>query len=158
VLSEVGLAAAVTWIGKEMKRVHGLDVHEASDVEILADAGGVALLLFQAVRELLFNIVKHAGVKSAAVRITRPGGHQVRIEVADQGAGFDPGASGRKEGSPTGLGLFGIQERIAHMGGQVEVNSAPGQGTRVILQMEIRPPAADATGNTPVGKIAEAGG
>jgi signal transduction histidine kinase len=122
-----------------MKRTHGLDVHVTSDGEIPVDAHGVVLLLFQAVRELLFNVVKHAGVKAAQVRISRPAYTRVRIEIADEGAGFAPGASDGKKDSATGLGLFGIQERIALMGGRMDVDSAPGQGTRIILHAEIRP-------------------
>jgi two-component system, chemotaxis family, CheB/CheR fusion protein len=158
VLSDVGLAAAVTWLAEDMKRIHGLDVRVAADVEIPADTGGVAVMLFQAVRELLFNVVKHAKAKSAAVRISRLADHQVRIEVADEGAGFDHGGPRREKGPATGLGLFGIQERIAQMGGRVEVDSAPGRGTRVILQAEVRPPVSEATKETPGGNSAEAGG
>jgi chemotaxis methyl-accepting protein methylase/signal transduction histidine kinase len=144
VLSGVGLVAAVKWLAEEMKRIHGLEVDVNADAEIAADTEGVALALFQTVRELLFNVVKHAGAKSATVRITRPAENHVRIEVADAGAGFDPAAIDQGSGSSTGLGLFGIQERISHLGGRISVESAPGHGTRVTLQAEVRPPAADA--------------
>ena len=140
VLSDLGLAAAVKWLGEEMKRVHGLEVQVTAEDEIPTSADGIVLLLFQAVRELLFNIVKHAGVKSAAVRVSRLADHHVEIEVTDEGAGFDHCAIASDKASATGLGLFGIQERIAHMGGRVEVESAPGRGTRVTLHAEIRPP------------------
>jgi signal transduction histidine kinase len=144
VLSGVGLVAAVRWVGEEMKRIHGLEVGVTADAEIPADAEGVALTLFQIVRELLFNVVKHAGVKSATVRITRPAENHVRIEVADEGAGFDPGAVDQGTGSATGLGLFAIQERISHLGGRISVESAPGRGTRVTLQAEVRPSITEA--------------
>jgi signal transduction histidine kinase len=101
--------------------------------------GGVVLLLFQAVRELLFNVVKHAGTKSAEVRISKPADNHVRIEVADEGAGFDLAASSRTDESATGMGLFGLQERVAHMGGRMDVESAPGRGTRIILLVEVKP-------------------
>jgi PAS domain S-box-containing protein len=142
-LSESGLVAAVKWLAEEMKRVHGLTVRVIAGSEVPADAEGVAVLMFQAVRELLFNIVKHAKVKSATVQVSPLTGNQVQVDVVDKGKGF-AAASGRKQDVPTGLGLFGIQERIAHMGGRMEVHSAPGQGTRVTLLAEIRPPEATA--------------
>jgi PAS domain S-box-containing protein len=149
-LTEYGLATAMHWLGEEMKRLHDLAVHVTADSEVPADAEGVAVLLFQAVRELLFNVVKHAGVKSATVQIHRLTGNQVQIVVADEGAGFDLGAAPRTTDSPTGLGLFGIQERISHMGGRMQVESAPGRGTRVTLVAEIRPPET-AAGKPPSG-------
>ncbi len=155
-LSEVGLVAAVGRLGTEMKRIHGLDVRVMSEGEIPANTDGVVPLLFQAVRELLFNVVKHAGVKSAQVRISRPTDTRVQIEVADEGAGFDAMASGRQKSSATGLGLFGIQERIAHMGGRVDVDSAPGRGTRVTLQAEIRTSVKGDAHQAPGGDSAEA--
>jgi PAS domain S-box-containing protein len=139
-LAEVGMAAAVRRLGEEMKRIHGLTVTVAADSEIPADADGAILLLFQAVRELLFNIVKHAGVKLATVRISRQADNKVQVEVEDNGTGFDTAASDPKKGPATGLGLFGIRERIAYLGGHMDVASAPGRGTRVTLVMGFRGP------------------
>jgi PAS domain S-box-containing protein len=139
VLSEVGLSAAIKWLGDEMKRIHGLEVRVTGDTEIPADAGGVALLLFHAVRELLFNVVKHAGVKSAKVQIGRPDNRHVQIEVTDDGVGFVAVAPGLAKDSASGMGLFGVQERIAHMGGRMDIESSPGKGTRARLFAEIKP-------------------
>jgi hypothetical protein len=77
------------------------------------------------------------------------------IHLADEGVGIDLGAADRRKGSPTGLGLFGIHERIAHLGGRMAVESAPGQGTRVILLAEVRPPAAGAAEQSPGENSAE---
>lgn len=139
-LSDHGLAAALRWSGTETKRIHGLAVRVIADQEIPADDQGVAVLLFQAVRELLLNIVKHAQTKSATVRLRHLAGNQVQIEVVDKGAGFDPDAPRPKKEPTKGLGLFSIQERLAYIGGRMEVHSAPGKGTRVILVADISSP------------------
>jgi len=136
-LSDSGLVAAMKWLAEEMKRMHGLIVHVTAGNEIPPDTEGVVILLFHAVRELLFNIVKHAGVEAATVDVRRLTGDQVQITVADEGAGFDPDAALLRKDSSTGLGLFGIRERIAHLGGRMEMESAPGRGTRVTLVAEI---------------------
>lgn len=139
-LSDHGLAAALKWLGTETKRIHGLSVRVTADREIPADDQGVAVLLFQAVRELLLNIVKHARAKSATVRLRHLAGDQVQIEVADKGVGFDPDIPRPKKEPAKGLGLFSIQERLAYIGGRMEIHSAPGRGSRVTLVADIKPP------------------
>ncbi len=139
-LSEIGLSAALSALAKRMQNIYGLDVRVTADGEIPADAEGVCLLLCQAVRELLFNVVKHSGVKCAAVQIGRSGEKQVTIKVSDEGIGFDSVALNRVDHASTGLGLFGIQERIMHIGGQMEIESAPGRGTCVTLRARVPSP------------------
>jgi CheY-like chemotaxis protein len=93
------------------------------------------LMCFQAVRELLLNTVKHAGVTSAQITMTYNKGQSLRIAVSDAGKGFDPSqVAGATSGS---FGLFSIRERFALLGGHLEVESAPGQGTRAILTVPV---------------------
>jgi signal transduction histidine kinase len=98
----------------------------------LTDAD-TALLIFEAVRELLFNVVKHAATKRARVELgagPRPG--VLRVTVSDEGRGFGS-ATGGRHGS--GFGLLSIRERLGYLGGALEVESSPGRGTRVILDV-----------------------
>jgi signal transduction histidine kinase len=139
-LSEIGLSTSLSALAKRMQTIHGLDVRVTADGEIPADEDGVCLLLYQAVSELLFNVVKHSGVKCAAVQVSHSGEKQVMIKVSDEGVGFDSVALNRVENAPTGLGLFGIQERIRHIGGQMEIKSTPGRGTRVTLRAFLKSP------------------
>jgi signal transduction histidine kinase len=90
-------------------------------------------VLFRSVRELLFNIVKHAGVSSARLGMwrTRDGG--VGIEVSDAGAGFDPLDVRAREGASGGFGLFSIRERLEMLGGSFDAESSPGHGSRFML-------------------------
>lgn len=91
-----------------------------------------ATVLFRAVRELLFNVVKHARVKEALVCVSMDG-DMLEVYVEDRGAGFaDPlNSEGR------GLGLFGIEERLRDMGGRLAIDSQPGIRTRVSLYVAV---------------------
>jgi CheY-like chemotaxis protein len=80
------------------------------------------------VRELLLNIVKHAGTDRARLRMTRSRG-RVRLEVSDEGSGFDPS---ELEVSQT-FGLFHLRERLVPIGGRMTIKSAPGAGTRITI-------------------------
>ena len=94
---------------------------------------GIRVLLFQAVRELLDNIVQHAGVEHAWVEMKRLNDEQVQIVVRDEGVGFDPGNLGTSV-----FGLFGIRERLELLGGKLEVESSPGKGTSVSMVASFR--------------------
>jgi signal transduction histidine kinase len=88
--------------------------------------------VFQAVRELLFNIVKHARAHSATVTV-RKDDDDIRIDIEDDGSGFD---SSELEASGTGsrgFGIFSIRERLSPLGGHLEIKTEPGCGTHVTL-------------------------
>jgi signal transduction histidine kinase len=84
-------------------------------------------LLFEAVRELLFNVVKHSGVMAASVQVTREDG-KLQVVVADQGSGFDPPGVLVPTKAGGGFGLFHIRERLDLVGGRMEIESARGKG------------------------------
>ena len=133
-LYEKGMADVLCWLSRWMEEKHGLLVKVDADGQINPRAEDMRVLLFQAVRELLFNIVKHAGVNHASVHMRRVDDTQIQIVVADEGLGFDPSQHYvSTDPVVTGLGLFSIRERLELMGGQLVVDSAPGRGTRVTL-------------------------
>jgi signal transduction histidine kinase len=90
--------------------------------------------LFEAVNELLMNVVKHAGVDKAEVILSRSD-DQIQLQVVDHGVGFDPA-----QVHNTSFGLFSIRERVELLGGRVEVDSTPGRGTCVRLIVPLREP------------------
>jgi DNA-binding NarL/FixJ family response regulator/anti-sigma regulatory factor (Ser/Thr protein kinase) len=139
ILHEGGLLPAMEWLVRWMQERHGLIVDLKGHARVEQAADSVTILLFQATRELLFNVVKHAGVKSASVEVTRQDGH-IRIEVADKGAGFDPSLLRTEGGTAGGFGLFSIRERLDLLGGQMEIDSAPGRGSRFTLTAPLAPP------------------
>jgi signal transduction histidine kinase len=87
--------------------------------------GDVELALFRVVQEALSNVAKHALASRAEVSMSRRG-RTLRLAVEDDGCGFDVEAA-----RDSRLGLFGMQERLALIGGTLAIHSAPGRGTRV---------------------------
>jgi signal transduction histidine kinase len=95
------------------------------------------VLLFRAVRELLFNVLKHAQASRARVCTVRNDGH-LRVIVEDNGAGFAPDKLGASSGKIEGFGLFSIRERLHYFGGHMEIESTPGEVTRIILSLPLQ--------------------
>jgi len=133
-LCEFGLEVAVReWLLQEIEKKHPISVNvESTRIKRSLD-DTTKTLLFRAVRELAVNVVKHAQAKRLDIAIKRKN-EQLRISVSDDGVGFDP-ASALTSTQEGGYGLFSIKERISHMGGTVDIQSQPGNGTRVVLQL-----------------------
>lgn len=132
VLERGGLAAALIWLREAKKKKYGLTI----DVEVVAEVEPdppIRDLLFQAVRELLFNVVKHAGTERAWVVIAPEGSDAVRIEVRDDGIGCDPESILKKQPGQTGFGLFSIAQRLEALGGTMTVSCPAEGGTAVLL-------------------------
>jgi DNA-binding NarL/FixJ family response regulator/anti-sigma regulatory factor (Ser/Thr protein kinase) len=127
-----GLVPALEWLAGWMQEKQGLAVRVEAQGRVGLMAEDVTALLFQATRELLFNVVKHAGVKAARVQVHRLDG-RVHVIVADEGAGFDPAQLRAVGGPSAGFGLFSIRERLDLLGGRMEIHSAPGRGSRFTL-------------------------
>lgn len=145
ILHEAGLNAGLEWLTHWMADKHGLFVDLIMEEDATALAEDVTVLLFESVRELLFNCVKHSKTRSATVNLRRVDG-QIQIVVADQGAGFDPAALRPAGTDGGGFGLFSIRERLDLFGGRLELDSAPGKGSRFVLSAPVGPtPAADPT-------------
>jgi len=128
VLQTGRLVPAIEWLADRMAETHKLQIVVEADSAVVPGAEELTVLLFQAVRELLFNVVKHAQVTTARVEIALREG-QARIEVSDAGVGFDP-TSPLVEG---GFGLVSIRQRLEALGGRLEIDSTPGRGSRVTL-------------------------
>lgn len=140
VLYEDGLVAALEWLARQMEAKHALHV----DVAVCADCApiteDVRVILFQAVRELLFNVVKHAQTSLAQLQFSSDSDGLIQIVVADTGCGFHPSRLQSPTATTGGFGLFSIRERLELMGGRMEITSAPGQGARVLLAVPRRQP------------------
>jgi signal transduction histidine kinase len=111
-----------------------VEVEDDAQPKPLNNEGRV--LLFRAVRELLFNVLKHAQTSRARVRLHRDGDH-VRLAVEDNGVGFAPDRLCASSAKIEGFGLFSIRERLNYFHGRMEINSVPGQGTTVILTIPL---------------------
>lgn len=120
--------------------MHNLKVEiDAPHSFALADEG-MRVLLFHVVRELLFNVVKHGNASRAKIKLTEAD-HQVCIEISDDGMGFDVEAV--DDPTEKGYGLFHVRERLDLFGGRMDIESAPGEGTRVSICAPIHPKRKD---------------
>jgi PAS domain S-box-containing protein len=132
VLYELGLEAAVEWLVRQAREQRGLTVEFKDDRRPKPVDNNVRVLLFQAVRELLVNVAKHAHANKVEVS-TRRVGDEIRVSVADDGVGFDASRTSSQGYTSGGFGLFSIHERLGHIGGYLRVKSTPGRGTRISL-------------------------
>jgi signal transduction histidine kinase len=137
-LYELGLEAAIEWLAEKFQTEHKLPVAFEPDGKAAPVSEEVRGILFRAVREALHNTVKYANAQHAWITSRREDPH-LRIEVADDGKGFDPEKPLRDASG--GFGLFHIRERLDHAGGRLEIHSEPGRGTRIVL---LAPLAKDA--------------
>lgn len=135
VLYELGLVPALQWLVEEVRRLSGLDVTLEDDGAPKPLDHPVRSILFRAVRELLINVAKHAKVGSAEVITARSGGNWLTITVGDSGTGFDHETMLAQvaAGDARGFGLLSMRERLRFIGGDMRIDSAPGNGTRVTL-------------------------
>jgi PAS domain S-box-containing protein len=134
VLQHSGLPAALTWLANWTHDKYKLDVEVVADPRADSARKDVRTLLFESVRELLFNAVKHAHADRATLELALDADDQLCITVTDQGSGFDPARLDyRSNAGQVGWGLFSIRERLTLLGGRIDVESAPGRGTRVRL-------------------------
>lgn len=123
-----GLAAALRARLAAVEARSGLDVHFEFE-EIGRLAPDIEVGLYRIGQEALNNMVRHAQATSVRVAIGRTDGH-VRLVIADDGVGFDPAATDQG-----GLGLRGMQERAAGIGATLSVQSHPGSGTRISVEV-----------------------
>jgi len=136
VLHTAGFLPALEWLARWVQETHGLTVALHAAAPRPPETAAAKILLFQSVRELLFNVVKHAGVRQATVTVTGTP-DQLQVVVTDQGRGFDP----TQIPPPTsgGLGLSSIRQRLEFLGGRLDITSAPGQGSRFTLVVPLCP-------------------
>lgn len=141
VLYELGLGAAIEWLAETYSKRHGLEIELALEELPTGLAHPLRVMLFKSVRELLLNVVKHAQARRVIIT-ARGSSADIELAVEDDGVGFGD----RKRLWQTSVmsshsfGLFSIQERLALLGGRLELDEpASGQGS---LARMIAPRAA----------------
>ena len=132
VLYELGFELAVKRLIEEFREKHDIVFNFVNDKQYKPMDDDMGFILFKSVRELLFNVTKHAKAHRVKVSILREGDN-IRIDVEDDGVGFDYAKDYFLENKDSGFGLFSIRERLEYMGGCLEVRSKPDHGTRITL-------------------------
>lgn len=131
VLHSQGLPAALQWLATHMQEQHGMIIDVRVDTAANPISEEARDLLFQAAREFLLNVVKHAFVSEAKLCLGRDDGHVI-LEVSDRGAGFAPALASE---NTTTFGLFHLRERLTALGGDLQIESHPQQGTCVTVRL-----------------------
>jgi PAS domain S-box-containing protein len=136
ILYELGFVPAVDWLAEHILKENGIKYDFSDDGKEKPLTDDLRILLFQAVRELLVNIRKHARAKKVKISIER-NNDNIQIEVKDDGVGFDISALDSYCEKDIGFGLLNIRERIDIVGGSFEIESRKNKGTKIILKAPI---------------------
>jgi signal transduction histidine kinase len=135
-LDDLGLPAAVDWYLRGFGKRHSLRVdlvQDRMDQRLQPEAEVTA---YRMVQEALTNVVKHAHATSCRVYLQRLA-NTLLVTVEDDGVGFDQAATDRSD-TNHGLGLIGIRERVSRVGGSLRLESAPGKGTRLTIELPVQ--------------------
>ncbi len=149
-LQDVGLEAALRWLGDQFAKRRGLAVNLACTGEEPDLPRDLRSLLFQCCRELLTNVVKHARCDQATVELEFSP-EMVELVVSDEGGGSGALAAGEPDAAwdqESGFGLFSIRERLQAVGGTMSIRSEPQRGTRVSLILPLAGESAPGAGET----------
>jgi PAS domain S-box-containing protein len=133
IIHERGLKMALRWLATDMKHKFALSVQIKVGPVAERISEEMGIFVFEAVRELLINIVKHSGVRGATVQIKPEGQDQFRVEVSDKGRGFNPARTGKRK-----FGLFSIRERADILNGDLTIVSRRCRGTTIKLKLPLK--------------------
>ncbi|MDR4493491.1 MAG: chemotaxis protein CheB [Nitrospirales bacterium] len=151
ILYEFGLLKAIPWLAQKMAR-YNLDVTVTSHLDHASPhiPEAIAEILFHGLRELLFNVMKHAGTSKACIDISQDSPASITFQVTDEGCGFDLSALSDDSSRLQKFGLLNIQERIHGVGGECDIQSSIGAGTRVRMRipLSVESPASRPTSSS----------
>ena len=134
VLDDLGLQSAIRWYADRHLTSHGVSVRCEFDAPDRRFPAAFETALFRVCQEAMSNVARHAQAESVLIQLSEGGG-AIRIEIEDDGRGFEPERVSHAERRH--FGLMGIEERVEILGGTVKIESSPGQGTRVRLEVPL---------------------
>lgn len=144
VLDDLGLVRALRWYAQERLESQGIRVAFVVPESLPRLPAEVETALFRIGQEALGNVCRHAAATAVVVRLDHDG-HRVWMEIEDNGRGFAMEQVLRRDGvRHAGWGLLGMQERATLFGGRVHIDSVPGQGTRVMVEVPLEGMSHDA--------------
>lgn len=148
VLNDAGLLPAFEWLARKMEKDYGLAVTFNSHPDAEPVSEQVRMLIFECVRELLFNVVKHAQTHEATLSAKVSPDGLLSVSVCDSGSGFNVNCLQSAQSSSDGsFGLFSIRERLTLIGGLMKLSSEIGKGTCIEL---VVPASTQPGGGTPI--------
>lgn len=132
-LDDLGLAAAIDWYLKGFSRRHGVKIELLQDRMEERLTADTEAAVYRIVQEALTNVAKHAQATTCRVYLQRLT-NTLLVTIEDDGIGFEPEAP-RPPGAMRGIGLVGIRERVTQLRGEMRLESAPGRGTRLTVEV-----------------------
>ncbi|MEI6970379.1 MAG: response regulator [bacterium] len=137
ILYELGLGAAMEWLGEDFSKRHGFTARLIGTDKEHQLEESMSVLFFQSARELLTNVAKHAGADDVEISLAAVDGYLI-MKIVDNGKGMEAMAFENAIATKNSLGLFSIRERMKQIGGSFSLKSAPGHGTTVVLTAPIQ--------------------
>jgi PAS domain S-box-containing protein len=134
VLYELGFTAALEWLAERMQEQFHIPVEFENRLRNPELKNDQQVILFQVVRELLMNVGKHSRAGQAKIILAHDGPF-LKIQVNDDGVGFDASRIFAPQGQHNGFGFFSMRERLNYLGGSLDVRSKPGHGSQIILKI-----------------------
>lgn len=134
ILHTLGFVPALEWLAEDMQHRYGLIVRVDARHGPRPMLPEIQAMLYRSVRELLVNVAKHAGV-GEAILYCHCDGSQLELAVSDSGCGFDQAASADGATQRASFGLRSIRERVTNIGGEMDIDSSPGNGATIVLRV-----------------------
>jgi signal transduction histidine kinase len=128
--------AVSDWLEERIRKPHGLETQVAVNGEKKRLDDNIKAILFRNIRELIINVVKHAQAGNVSVYFEYAHTY-LKITVFDDGVGIDANSLIEKSATAGGFGLFSIEERMADLGGTLEIMSEPGKGFTAVLTLPL---------------------
>lgn len=140
-LDDLGLLTALDWLADDFRRRYGINVASRLKTGDLEFTGFAATAIFRMAQEALTNVARHAKASAVRIEVTRAGSVcTVRIEDDGHSAALDAPRNGKS------FGLLGMRERVRQLNGTILVNSAPGCGFRIAIQIPVSTIESEAIG------------
>ncbi len=135
ILDDLGLSSAFEWLVEGVASQSGIEIELSNRLSRDPSSHEITIMLFRILQEALTNVVRHAGASRVNISLGQDE-RAILLTVSDNGHGFTPSAMGR---SNPALGLLGMRERAAAVGGELTIESRIDQGTFIVLRVPWRP-------------------
>lgn len=135
-IDELGLVPALSGYLESISERTGIKIAMSGDRELGPLPAHVPITAFRIVQEAVTNVIRHAGACRVDVAVRR-NGSGIDVSVTDDGRGFDVGETMDHAATGKAIGLLGMQERVGMVGGEIEIDSAPGVGTRIRARLPL---------------------
>lgn len=137
VLYDFGFQEAITTLADTIKVKHNIEVRTNFEGEMDTFEDEIKVIIYRNLKELVHNTIKHADAQNITISF-KNSESRLWVQLSDDGVGFDAANYKSKTSSHEGFGLFDINEKLNHLGGSLIIDSAPGKGTSISMQVPLK--------------------